>query len=47
MKAVLSDKDREIEFLKKEWDSEVAALKSQLEVRTISVYKFFLGNLKL
>jgi hypothetical protein len=39
---MLIEKEREIELLKKERDSEVAALKSQLEVWNISLYKLSL-----
>jgi hypothetical protein len=41
MKARLTEIDREIELQKKEKDSEVAALKRQLEVRNSPVYKVF------
>jgi hypothetical protein len=42
MKPVLMKKDKKIELVKKEIDSEESALKSQLEVRSISMYKLFL-----
>jgi hypothetical protein len=38
MEAMLFEKEREIELLKKESDSEVAALKSKVEVRNILMY---------
>jgi hypothetical protein len=41
MKAMLTKMDRETELLKKETHSEIAALKSQLEVRNTSTYKVF------
>jgi hypothetical protein len=40
-KAMLLEKDRETELLKKEKYTEVAALKSQLGVSNILVYKIF------
>jgi hypothetical protein len=43
MEAILIEKNKKIELLKKEWDNEVAALKSQLEVRNISMHKLFLS----
>jgi hypothetical protein len=50
MKGVLIKKDKEIELLRKESDSEVSALKSKLHVRGISMYKLILtlnsGNFK-